>query len=282
MDNASRVIQYVGILGYRHSSYGLVDMRIHDINVVCDLSRPNPSYPDDPPPSEDPEETNDLDGTDQSISPQTLSKVDSDLQIAAASVHANWTGPWPLLHYYAFRPDTLALILHMAVDLLQVTTVYHSDSMGATAEDFNNALAVAGFSLAIGLMTYALMITCVVAQNPATGFWGIGAVVLGMLAIGGYAWWVSHGLVDNGQWTAGGAALFFFTLALAYFFIAAGLKKVGGISANVLLGFLGWLLGVSVEAMKAAVVFSVWSRIVFIIMGVLFIVYTAHFLTYGG
>ncbi|MBN2228201.1 MAG: hypothetical protein JW779_01335 [Candidatus Thorarchaeota archaeon] len=35
--NASRVIKYVVLLGYRYSHYGLVDMRIHDINVVADL-----------------------------------------------------------------------------------------------------------------------------------------------------------------------------------------------------------------------------------------------------
>ena len=36
-DNASRVIKYVVLLGYRHSYYNLVDMRIHDINVLADL-----------------------------------------------------------------------------------------------------------------------------------------------------------------------------------------------------------------------------------------------------
>jgi hypothetical protein len=34
-DNASRVIKYVVLLGYRHSHYNLVDMRIHDINSVA-------------------------------------------------------------------------------------------------------------------------------------------------------------------------------------------------------------------------------------------------------
>ncbi|MDF1540975.1 MAG: hypothetical protein P1Q69_18915, partial [Candidatus Thorarchaeota archaeon] len=30
VDNASRVIKYIGVLGYRYNSYNLVDMRIHD------------------------------------------------------------------------------------------------------------------------------------------------------------------------------------------------------------------------------------------------------------
>jgi len=34
-DNASRVIKYVVLLGYKYSHYNLVDMRIHDINVVA-------------------------------------------------------------------------------------------------------------------------------------------------------------------------------------------------------------------------------------------------------
>ena len=42
-DNASRVIKYVGILDYRYSSYNLVDMRIHDINVVADLNEHDPN-----------------------------------------------------------------------------------------------------------------------------------------------------------------------------------------------------------------------------------------------
>jgi hypothetical protein len=33
-DNASQVIKYVGILGYRYSSYNLVDMRIQDIDAM--------------------------------------------------------------------------------------------------------------------------------------------------------------------------------------------------------------------------------------------------------
>ncbi len=36
-DNASRVIQYVVLTGQRYSHYALVEMRIHDINVVADL-----------------------------------------------------------------------------------------------------------------------------------------------------------------------------------------------------------------------------------------------------
>jgi hypothetical protein len=45
-DNASRVIKYVVALGYRADSYNLVDLRIHDINVVADPNKRLPSVPD--------------------------------------------------------------------------------------------------------------------------------------------------------------------------------------------------------------------------------------------
>jgi hypothetical protein len=37
-DNAFRVIKYVVLLGYKHSHYNLVDLRIHDINVIISLT----------------------------------------------------------------------------------------------------------------------------------------------------------------------------------------------------------------------------------------------------
>ncbi len=38
VNNASRVIKTVVLLGYRGASYTLADMRIHDINLVADLT----------------------------------------------------------------------------------------------------------------------------------------------------------------------------------------------------------------------------------------------------
>lgn len=64
----------------------------------------------------------------------------------------------------------------------------------------------------------------------------------------------------------------FLILALVYFAIPIGVKGIGGISANLLLGLLAWFLGTSTSAVKAAVQLSVWSVIVFLIMALLFIV----------
>lgn len=220
------------------------------------------------------------DGSDQSRSPEVQKKIDNQLTAAMANVETFWTGPWPLLHIRAFDPDTSDEIVHMAVDLLGSTTVYSSDAMGANEEDFINELAVAGFGLTIGLMTYGLMIVCAVADKA--GWTGVAAVIVYMTIILGYAWWVSHGLVDNGQWAAGSAAAYFLILFGCYLGIAAGWKKIGGISGNIILGFLARIMKVSVEAIKGAVKFTNWSRVVFIIMALVFLVYYLHFLTYEG
>ncbi|MHA1741898.1 MAG: hypothetical protein ACTSVD_07395 [Candidatus Thorarchaeota archaeon] len=45
-DNASRVIKYVAVLGYCYSSYDVVEMRVHDINVVADFNRHDPTLSD--------------------------------------------------------------------------------------------------------------------------------------------------------------------------------------------------------------------------------------------
>ncbi|RLI47458.1 MAG: hypothetical protein DRO73_11650 [Candidatus Thorarchaeota archaeon] len=45
-DNVSRVIKYVAVLGYCYSSYDVVEMRVHDIRVIADLNRHDPTAPD--------------------------------------------------------------------------------------------------------------------------------------------------------------------------------------------------------------------------------------------
>ena len=92
-DNASRVIKYVVLLGYRHSHYNLVNMRIHDINVVADLNRPNPNAPN-------PDDLVDSDGTSTGYkpAPAAISFVDMLIDMATANTQSWWTGWWPLLH----------------------------------------------------------------------------------------------------------------------------------------------------------------------------------------
>ncbi|MDF1539672.1 MAG: hypothetical protein P1Q69_12300 [Candidatus Thorarchaeota archaeon] len=107
VDNASRVIKYIGILGYRYNSYNLVDMRIHDINVVCDLNEQDPNAPTLPPPIHDPpagesqpviESDGTSDGNIEAKSADTPEGFENDLEQAANSVRTYWTGPWPECH----------------------------------------------------------------------------------------------------------------------------------------------------------------------------------------
>ena len=268
-DNASRVIKYVVILGYRYSSYNLVDMRIHDINVVADLTR---SKPQGAPPVED----GDADGTEQTYSPTILQIVDQLLIEAISNVIVYWTGWWPRLHIVI----SSTTVFHMSVDLLGTTELYDSSSEGANEEDFNNALLVAEFSAVNGLWMVALIMACAAAEKMPTGWWGIAGIILTMFATAAFAWYMSHQMVDNGQWTAGAASVYFIVLSISYFGIAAGLKKIGGISANVIIRFLAWCLGETAEAILAAVQFTNWSRLVFVIMGFLFLMYAGHFYLY--
>ncbi|MCF2138392.1 MAG: hypothetical protein K9W43_14265 [Candidatus Thorarchaeota archaeon] len=111
-DNASRVIKYVAILGYRYSSYGLVGMRIHDINVVADLNRHDPTAPGQG-------EAVESDGTAGGIITNSKkTKLECNTQnVAAAYVLGNWTGPWPVYHLYILSSVSLTLI-HITIDIL--------------------------------------------------------------------------------------------------------------------------------------------------------------------
>lgn len=81
------------LLGYRHYHHSLVDMRIHDINVVADLNRHNPNAPN-------PDDPVDSDGTATGYKPAlaAISFVDMLIDMATANTISWWTGWWPLLH----------------------------------------------------------------------------------------------------------------------------------------------------------------------------------------
>ncbi|RLI47709.1 MAG: hypothetical protein DRO73_11250 [Candidatus Thorarchaeota archaeon] len=117
-DNASRVIKYVAILGYRYSSYSLVSMRIHDINVVADLNKHNPTAPN-------PDEPVECDGSGTPTTAE-IHRADYDLSNAIAQVICYWTGPWPLFHVEISQPiphpdGQLVANVHTAKNLLGVT-----------------------------------------------------------------------------------------------------------------------------------------------------------------
>ncbi|RLI53847.1 MAG: hypothetical protein DRO93_13215, partial [Candidatus Thorarchaeota archaeon] len=102
-DNASRVIKYVAILGYRHYSYNLVQMRIHDINVVADLKRHDPIAPN-------PNKPQESDGTHLSNSKTLDNFLDNAQDAASNHLDVFWTGWWPVVHFvvdYAPYPTVM-------------------------------------------------------------------------------------------------------------------------------------------------------------------------------
>ncbi|MCF2138394.1 MAG: hypothetical protein K9W43_14275 [Candidatus Thorarchaeota archaeon] len=91
-DNASRVIKYVAILGYRSSSYNLVQMRIHDINVVADLNRHDPTAPD-------PDKPVSFDGTGTGVTEQPSALVEGVSAVLSSFLQA-FDVYWDLINFW--------------------------------------------------------------------------------------------------------------------------------------------------------------------------------------
>jgi hypothetical protein len=124
-DNASRVIKYVAMWGGRYSSYSLVQMKIHDINVVCDPNVHDPNAPSIPPPTQDPpsggsQVHTECDGTQLPKSHTAETTLSSFEGSASNFLSCYWTGWWPTLHFVInFSPYPSATIsVGIWVDIL--------------------------------------------------------------------------------------------------------------------------------------------------------------------
>ena len=128
------------------------------------------------------------------------------------------------------------------------------------------------------ILSARLLVTTAAEKIPATGWWGVGAVLLTMGLILGYVWYTSHLFVDNGVKSAGSMAFWFELLALAMFCVAAGLKALGGIPANAFMKLIRfiWPLPPGAESLTT----GIWTSLVFVIMGIAFFIYYLHFLSY--
>ncbi len=145
-NNASRVIKYVAILGYRYSSSDLVGMRIHDIRVVADLTRHDPTAPDlDEPVVYD----GTADGTAQSAGrwSQAESFVASFEDLARDALELEWLGPWP----------TLKFTLNLVIGLLTFSMVFYVDLLGTLTTEscifsfpFLESMSDADFESSVG------------------------------------------------------------------------------------------------------------------------------------
>ena len=206
-DNASRVIKYVGILGYRYSSYNLVDMRIHDINVVADLTTINPGQPVQ------------SDGTLASGAANAKASADSKTNQVEDDVESYWTGPWPEVHVLVHRTDSSEsqFSAHVKSDLLGDWDVVdmsantygmqamsdsdfselEQESENAVDDMYTDALFYA--QLAVGLSWIALLIAGHFVMTGAATGWFIAALALW---VGSYAAWVTllyQSFLDTGR-----------------------------------------------------------------------------------
>ncbi|NHJ14003.1 MAG: hypothetical protein EAX95_10030 [Candidatus Thorarchaeota archaeon] len=113
------------IEGLRYGSNPLLEMRIHDLALLTDLSRHDPNHPDDPPPGGEPENDMKYDGTGHGLVEDPLANEEvnsfwSDLQTLCEDIINWWESVWPRLHLM-LSWVTLAGglgVLHLSVDLL--------------------------------------------------------------------------------------------------------------------------------------------------------------------
>jgi hypothetical protein len=175
-DNASRVIKYVVLLGYKYSHYNLVDMRIHDINVEANLAALNPNAPSP------------YDGTDLGVGETAPPPQDE----WPSKVISWWTWPWPELHsrIEESHPEGISVTAQIKTDLLgflTIETLSVNDNEGGTIENLSDAviditvqLLIDKLAIAIGLLLVEFMwkIACIASNtNPS---WLIPATLLGI------------------------------------------------------------------------------------------------------
>ncbi len=284
VDNPYRLIKYVVVHPQRSYDYDLVDLRLYQLSVTSNFRTPTEEAAEYTAPtkiaSDNPEHA--IEAFNEVTQTPSLSFIITEfLNMVIQNITTWWTVYWPKLHFEARNPFTQAVLLHMSVDIIWQTEVYSSDSVNANEEDLCNFFTMAEFACSLGLWQLALLFACAVAENAILG--GMSAVVLTMAATLGYAWITSNLLVENGVTSAGAMTGFFVLLGASYIGMAAGLKGVGNMTSNLLSKILGYLLGISEEAMKAALVFTRATRVIFIIMGVIFMtIFSSHFYNYGS
>jgi hypothetical protein len=238
-DNASRVIKYVVLLGYRYSHYNLVNMRIHDINVVADLNAHDPNAPN-------PDEPVEHDGTYESRIKSAKTAAGPYVTNAESSVTFYWTGWWPWCHItvYLVTSPACTLDMHVKVDLIgsfevvdtrsnffglqamteseqetaEHETIINTDSVW---DDTSNVLAVA-FAIA----SLALIVTTIAYQ--LTGVWQPWLLSLGVwFGIGLAFMLVMHQKWLAKEWTGEYAGLKYFLLVASLLGTIAG--ALGGL-----------------------------------------------------
>ncbi len=191
MENASRVITYVGVLGYRMDGYSLVDMRVHDINVVTDLNEHDPNSAT-PPPTQDPNASEeqivtDNDGTASGTQfDSSYITVDALFAYGVSYFETGWLSQWWPTVYLKVLSYSKETLLHIAIDLLG-----GFDLVSCTIFDFY--LEMAGIEQ--GISWFEAWVSA-----------GLFPEVVGLFGITMGAWMAADGLKASGTgWIAAAA-----------------------------------------------------------------------------
>ncbi len=143
--NASRIISYLVIQTQRYDDKTLLDMRVHEINVLANVRATLPWVPEIPPDEEPPPGTDDGSLSGLADGASETQNVDLKLTASLGSMRIIWVliSFWPALSFEVLgldenlQPTTLLPpLLSFAVDLLSYITV-----AAMTIVDFAFALA---------------------------------------------------------------------------------------------------------------------------------------------
>jgi hypothetical protein len=208
----SRVVKYVAVTGQRFGSNPLLDMRIHDINVMADPNKRIPAAP----------EPEVADGT---VTPpdSAIQTADVDLSEAAVLILTYWTGPWPLLHFVVdvqVAPDYIpeghpakpaeGKMLHLSVakNLLGITeeqdiSVLGDGSFGEPSDEILSQDVHLLADVALVALNFALIgleIASSVGNIPAMIAFIASTVIL-TLSFFGILNWFHDTMLEKGSWT---------------------------------------------------------------------------------
>ncbi len=288
-DNASRVIKYVSIFTIRYASYGMVELRVHDIKVVADLTRHDPNAPD-------PDVPQKYDGTGEGANNELLAEPTT--QSAESNIQVWWDPDswWPILHEMAeFCIATIIYTIHYTIDLLD--SIQLIDLVGGKPRDDIIASGLIDLSMTMAISaTLQLGLACLSVSEymwspylVPTISWVTLAAGIALLA-GATIWAFSYAgqNLDAGLWNDATAFFFFFGLSIMMFWILIGYKNLVGIFTTIVMEtyllYIGLPLSMILDALHTMCKPLRFSRLVVLLLLVIFGLAAAHHYTryYGG
>lgn len=128
MDNSSRVISTVAIRAQRYSGWSLSDMRLHDINIVADLTAhdPNDPYPCD----------GTCYGQQESVGPESINLAETVVDGLLSAVSSFWDliNNWPTLFFSVIKSCETVFDILISMDILGNVQV-HTMEMDCLADN---------------------------------------------------------------------------------------------------------------------------------------------------